>query len=273
MAEGGPRQNTVYKAMNRPLTVLGAERRLFFVALIAGGSVFSLMHSLVGGIVLFVVGVIIARIATKHDVEILRVLFNSGKFRRRYDPMKADPIPLAFNLRGRDGGAMPEASDAASIRSASGGSSNSYVAFSAKDYGADVDEIAPTLRGMGHESSHANGGGQVAVAFTLHGSDGTASTATPTDVAGSVRTKPPGSIENSSTTIAQQGMAVRRLTPRECERLQGFPDDYTQVEYRGKLAADGPRYRALGNSMAVPVMRWIGQRIAAVHEIVSRRSS
>jgi DNA (cytosine-5)-methyltransferase 1 len=182
-------------------------------------------------------------------------------------------LPVAFNLRGRDGGAMPESADAASVRSASGGSSNSYVAFSAKDYGADVDEIAPTLRGMGHDSSHANGGGQVAVAFTLHGSDGTASTATLTDVAGSVRTKAPGSIENSSTTVAQQGMAVRRLTPRECERLQGFTDDYTLVEYRGKLAADGPRYKSLGNSMAVPVMRWIGQRIAAVHEIVSRRSS
>jgi len=182
-------------------------------------------------------------------------------------------LPLAFNLRGREGGAMPEPADAASVRSASGGSSNSYVAFSAKDHGADASDIAPTLRGMGHDNSHANGGGQVAVAFTLHGSDGTASIATPTDVAGSVRTKPPGSIENSSTTIAQQGMAVRRLTPRECERLQGFPDDYTLVEYRGKLAADGPRYRALGNSMAVPVMRWIGQRIAAVHEIVSRRSS
>jgi DNA (cytosine-5)-methyltransferase 1 len=61
-----------------------------------------------------------------------------------------------------------------------------------------------------------------------------------------------------------QPMAVRRLTPRECERLQGFPDDYTLVEYRKKPAADGPRYRALGNSMAVPVMRWIGERIAAV---------
>jgi DNA (cytosine-5)-methyltransferase 1 len=60
------------------------------------------------------------------------------------------------------------------------------------------------------------------------------------------------------------GMAVRRLTPRECERLQGFPDDYTLVEYRKKPAADGPRYRALGNSMAVPVMRWIGERIAMV---------
>jgi site-specific DNA-cytosine methylase len=56
--------------------------------------------------------------------------------------------------------------------------------------------------------------------------------------------------------------------PRECERLQGFPDDYTLVEYRGKLAADGPRYKALGNSMAVPVMRWIGQRITAVDAIL-----
>ena len=56
-------------------------------------------------------------------------------------------------------------------------------------------------------------------------------------------------------------MVVRRLTPRECERLQGFPDDYTAIEYRNKPAADGPRYKALGNSMAVPVMRWIGERI------------
>jgi DNA (cytosine-5)-methyltransferase 1 len=67
-------------------------------------------------------------------------------------------------------------------------------------------------------------------------------------------------------------MAVRHLTPRECERLQGFPDDYTLVEYRGGLTADGSHYRALGNSMAVPVMRWIGERIAAVHEIVLHRN-
>ncbi len=62
----------------------------------------------------------------------------------------------------------------------------------------------------------------------------------------------------------ESSMAVRRLTPRECERLQGFPDDYTLVEYRKKPAADGPRYKALGNSMAVPVMRWIGERINLV---------
>ena len=60
------------------------------------------------------------------------------------------------------------------------------------------------------------------------------------------------------------GMAVRRLTPKECERLQGFPDGYTDVTYRKKPAADGPRYKALGNSMAVPVMAWIGKRIAEV---------
>jgi len=99
MAADGFRQNKVYKAMNRPLTVLGAERRLFFVALVSGGAVFSLMHSLVGGIGLFVVGVTVARIATKHDVEILRVLFNSGKFRRRYDPMKADATEIRIARR------------------------------------------------------------------------------------------------------------------------------------------------------------------------------
>jgi type IV secretory pathway TrbD component len=94
-SQSGARRNKVYKAMNRPLTVLGAERRLFFVALIAGGAVFTLMHSLIGGIVLFIIGVIVARIATKHDVEILRVLFNSGKFRRRYDPMKSDATEIS----------------------------------------------------------------------------------------------------------------------------------------------------------------------------------
>ena len=88
------RVSPVFKAMNRPLTVMGAERRLFFVALISGGSVFSLLHSLLGGIGLFIIGVIIARIATKHDIEILRILFNSTKFRRRYDSMKWKPLEI-----------------------------------------------------------------------------------------------------------------------------------------------------------------------------------
>jgi len=102
------------------------------------------------------------------------------------------------------------------------------IAFSAKDHGADAGDIAPTLRAGGHVGSHANGGVMPAVA---------------------------------------QHMSVRRLTPRECERLQGFPDDYTLIPYRGKPAADGPRYKALGNSMAVPVMAWIGRRIQMVDEL------
>jgi DNA (cytosine-5)-methyltransferase 1 len=60
------------------------------------------------------------------------------------------------------------------------------------------------------------------------------------------------------------GTRPRRLTPRECERLQGLPDDWTAIEYRGKPAADGPRYRAIGNSMAVPVIGWVLQRIHQV---------
>ena len=57
-------------------------------------------------------------------------------------------------------------------------------------------------------------------------------------------------------------MQVRRLTPVECERLQGFPDNYTDIKPKGKPTPDGPRYKALGNSWAVPVVRWIGERIA-----------
>ena len=67
------------------------------------------------------------------------------------------------------------------------------------------------------------------------------------------------------------GYIVRRLTPKECERLQGFPSDWTKVPYRGKPAdecPDGPRYKAIGNSMAVPVMRWLGERIALVNELL-----
>jgi DNA (cytosine-5)-methyltransferase 1 len=70
----------------------------------------------------------------------------------------------------------------------------------------------------------------------------------------------------------QHTMAIRRLTPKECERLQGFPDDWTKIPYRNKPAdqcPDGPRYKACGNSMAVPVMRWIGQRIQLIDTIIN----
>lgn len=57
---------------------------------------------------------------------------------------------------------------------------------------------------------------------------------------------------------------IRRLTPRECERLQGFPDDYTLIPFKGKMASDAPRYKALGNSWPVPVVQWIGRRIMEI---------
>ena len=71
-------------------------------------------------------------------------------------------------------------------------------------------------------------------------------------------------IKQSSHVLENFG--VRRLTPTECERLQGFPDDWTNIEYRGKPAPDTQRYKSLGNSMAVPVIEWIGRRIeCALH--------
>lgn len=76
----------------------------------------------------------------------------------------------------------------------------------------------------------------------------------------------PASSSGKQVNGVVDGYAVRRLTPRECERLQGFPDDWTRVPYKGKPADechDTPRYKAIGNSMAVPVMRWIGKRIEA----------
>jgi DNA (cytosine-5)-methyltransferase 1 len=82
------------------------------------------------------------------------------------------------------------------------------------------------------------------------------------DVAATMGTR--GSSQNASGPTVMQSMQVRRLTPRECERLQGFPDNYTAIPWRGKPASecpDGPRYKALGNSWAVPVVRWIGRRI------------
>jgi DNA (cytosine-5)-methyltransferase 1 len=74
-------------------------------------------------------------------------------------------------------------------------------------------------------------------------------------------------VGTTDMTAIKTAMAVRRLTPRECERLQGFPDDYTLILFRGKPASDSPRYKALGNSMAVPVMSWIGRRIEKIEEL------
>jgi DNA (cytosine-5)-methyltransferase 1 len=90
------------------------------------------------------------------------------------------------------------------------------------------------------------------------------------DVATGLRDMSAGSGSKEATLTVGPAMSVRRLTPRECERLQGFPDDFTAITYRGKPAADGPRYRALGNSMAVPVIGWVLHRIRQFQTIIQR---
>lgn len=106
-------------------------------------------------------------------------------------------------------------------------------------------------------------GHSTAISVALRGREGGGTAELCGDVSTALRTGGGGGDKPHVMTA----MAVRRLTPRECERLQGFPDDYTLIPYRGKPAVDGPRYKALGNSMAVPVMRWIGKRIQMVNEI------
>jgi DNA (cytosine-5)-methyltransferase 1 len=162
---------------------------------------------------------------------------NSGTLRG--DGHGGGHAAIAVSLRGREGGGTAELSGEVmpSIRASQGGGDKPHV-----------------LQGV-----------------TIHGTDKTATAASFTELAGSLRTKPPGSIENSSTTAMLHGSAVRRLTPTECERLQGMPDDYTLIPWRKKAAVecpDGPRYKAIGNSMAVPVVRWIFERLDHVHTSV-----
>jgi site-specific DNA-cytosine methylase len=82
-------------------------------------------------------------------------------------------------------------------------------------------------------------------------------------------------ITNQIKAVHQATMSIRRLTPRECERLQGFPDDWTLIPYRNKSAdqcPDGPRYKACGNSMAVPCMAYLGKRIQMVEDIINNKA-
>ena len=104
---------------------------------------------------------------------------------------------------------------------------------------------------MGLENQHINEGAPLFVPAKIG-----------TLAASGAGTSRPAGQGNELDFVVPAQNAVRRLTPRECERLQGFPDNYTDIPYRGKdHASDGPRYKALGNSMAVPCMRWIGERI------------
>ena len=207
---------------------------------------------------------------------------------------------IAVALRGRDGGATAELGDEVmgTLRASGGGGDKPHVlAFSCKDYGADAtDNLAPTMRAMGHSGSHANAGGQLAVCVTGDITHTLKAEGFDASEDGTGRGQPIvamplntqivtrggalgrgtgfglGSSDDPSFTLQaghshgvfqQPEMAVRRLMPVECERLQGFPDGYTLIPVGKKLAADGPRYKQLGNSWAVPVVRWIGQRIDA----------
>ena len=134
------------------------------------------------------------------------------------------------------------------------------------DAGTQTLVVANTLRGEGFDASEDGTGRQNLVAIFAQNQLGEVRIS---DVAGTLNQNSNASGRN--TPMACGGFGVRRLTPRECERLQGFPDDYTLITYRGKPAADGPRYKAIGNSMAVPVMRWIGRRIGAMNEFIKRR--
>lgn len=114
-----------------------------------------------------------------------------------------------------------------------------------------TDNYAPTLQSQNNGSTAVP-----AVAFDPRGREGGAQFEGPHDTA-NIRAAPGG----SSRSYVSQTWAVRRLTPTEYERLQGFPDSYTSLADSAKPQADGPRYKQLGNSMAVNVMRWIGRRI------------
>ena len=138
------------------------------------------------------------------------------------------------------------------------------------------------LQPIGTDCYNASITGDVAATMGTHGSSSNSSGPTVMVAQPMVLMDQGGSVMNVNTDgtvgtlrrethghepVVMQRMAVRRLTPVECERLQGFPDNYTDIKPNNKQTPDGPRYKALGNSMAVPVMAWIGQRIEQVEAI------
>ncbi|HCM9656678.1 TPA: phage N-6-adenine-methyltransferase [Enterobacter hormaechei subsp. hoffmannii] len=146
------------------------------------------------------------------------------------------------------------------------GQENACIAFSYKDNGADAtSDLSPTIRAGNQDKSHANSGQPPAIAYAFKAGQG----AKAGGIGYAEEQSPTLTSASSGTNLApavMHGIAVRRLTPIECERLQGFPDNHTLINWRGRDAdecPDGPRYKTIGNSMAVPVMRWIGERIAA----------
>lgn len=167
------------------------------------------------------------------------------------------------------------------------GQENAVFAFNSKDHGQDVgQELAPTLRSAGHAGSHANAGAPPAVAYGFQQRIGRNGRGDMGDIVYSLNAQSGETGKGDAAPCVAADMAVRRLTPVECERLQGFPDNHTLIpqsksnkliadelaylrehfpdmpeEEAHRLAADGPRYKAIGNSMAVPCMAWIGRRL------------
>ncbi|WP_367237230.1 DNA (cytosine-5-)-methyltransferase [Pseudomonas sp. Rh2] len=145
------------------------------------------------------------------------------------------------------------------------GQENALLAFSCKDQGADTGEITHTLKAGGFDASEdGTGRGQPIVAHAIQAGALRENPSSGPDGVG-VQADHAYTLEARAEVQAVQANAqVRRLTPRECELLQGFTGDHTRIPYRGKSAdecPDGPRYKAIGNSKAVFVVRWIGQRI------------
>ena len=186
-------------------------------------------------------------------------------------PVAIEPYTLA--IRGRGGDSCLEFRQdgtANALLTPSGGRAGMNVgavavAFSCKDHGADAGEVSPTLRAMGHSASHANAGGQVAIAFDTTQITSAANYSNPK--AGDPCHPLTAGMHPPAVATA---MAVRRLIPKEAERLQGAPDDWTLVPNKhGKPMADGPRYKLIGNSFAIPCITWIGRQIQRAHEPTS----
>jgi len=177
------------------------------------------------------------------------------------DLIVTPPAARAVSLRGREGGGSIEMGGdvANALRASSGGSDKEHVLAP-----IPLVEIGCRTGRAGHEGEgDANAGGQVAVAFKAshytRGKDGAPSEVYPPLTADADK----GDQDPLVMTNIAPTMIVRRLMPVECERLQGFPEKWTFVPVGGRMAADGPRYKQLGNSWAVPCIRWYGARIAA----------
>lgn len=208
---------------------------------------------------------------------------NMEKLVHNQSPVVGVPLPHHDRMRQREGkpggGKGPLLSEDQSLTLAA--NTNDQVLFAVDKQTAQVTgDITSTLK---TDLSHQRGpvvavAGDITHALSAEGADASedgTGRGTPVVAAFDVRnvtsktnrTRPECGLP--SPTLHAEPMHVialrpRRLTPRECERLQGFPDDYTLIPWRKGVSADGPRYKALGNSMAVPVMRWIGQRIQQV---------